>query len=388
MPDAIKAPPIPLSRPAMSAAEEAAAVAVLRSGWLTSGPKVKEFEAAFAAATGVADAIATSSGTAALHVGLHALGVGPGDEVITPSLTWVSAPNVICQTGARPVFCEVDPTTLDIDLDDVARLVTSRTKVIMPVDFGGRAVAMAPLMAFARARGLHVLEDASHAIGAVLHGRPVGSLADLTAFSFHPNKNITTGEGGMLVGNDPDLIRRSRSFRYHGVTRDSLNRHRNQGMLDYDAAAPGLKLVMGDIAAAVGLVQLGRLEAFITDRARLADAYFQGLAPFANAITLPAREDRPDCRHAWHLFTIRLPDRDGLRDRLAAALAEAAIGSGWHYRPVHELAWVVERGFSRPMPCTEAIGRTILSLPLFPSLGLDDVERVCATVGRFLEEQA
>jgi len=207
---------IALSRPAFGVEEEQAAAACIRSGWVTSGPRVAEFEKEFARAVGCEDAVAVSSGTAALHLALWLLDLAPGDEVITPSLTWVSVPNLVAILGGKPVFCDVDPETLNIDLAQAEKLVTPRTRAIVPVHFGGRAVDMEALGAFAKRHGLEVIEDAAHAIGGMQDGRPIGSHSGLVAFSFHPNKNISTGEGGMLSGTDAAKLKKARLLRYHG----------------------------------------------------------------------------------------------------------------------------------------------------------------------------
>ena len=360
--------PIPLSRPMFGAEEEAAVAECLRSGWVTSGPRVAQFEKAFAVMCGCEDAVATSSGTAALHLALWTLDLQPGDEVITPALTWVSVPNLVTLLGGRPVFCDVDPNTLSIDLDDAARVVGPRTRAIVPVHFAGRPVDMAAVHAFAAAHGIAVIEDAAHAIGATQAGQPIGSHSGLVAFSFHPNKNISTGEGGMLTGSDRKRLARARQLRYHGVTRDTYRRKGTSELPHYDTLQPGVKYILTDIAASIGLCQLAKLEEFNAARARLAARYRAALAPLANRLWIPSDDVRAGDRHVWHIFAIRVEDRDGWRDAVMQGLIDAGVGVGLHYRPVHEMSWVRERGFERPLPTTEAIGRTILSLPLYPGL--------------------
>ena len=379
---------IPLSRPSFGKEEESAVLECLRSGWVSAGPRVAEFEQAFAKLTGTDEAVATSSGTAALHLALWSLGLQPGDEVITPSFTWVSVPNLITLLGARPVFCDVDPETLCLDLQDAATVVTSRTKAIVTVHFAGRACDMDAIRSFAAAHRLVVIEDAAHAVGGAFQGRPIGSHSPLCAFSFHPNKNITTCEGGMLTGLDHDRLAFARRHRYHGVTRDTYKRMGGGQLPYYDEAEPGLKYIMTDVMAAIGLRQLAKVERFNATRARLAKRYREGLHALAGRVWVPPEDIRKESRHVWHLFTIRVEDIPGYRDHVMTKLEERGIGVGWHYRPVHELEWVRARNWGRPLPHTETIGRTILSLPLYPNMTNAQVDRVVAVLGDVLKHGA
>lgn len=367
---------IPLCRPIFGDDEIASVAECLRSGWVTSGPKVAEFERSFAALCGTEEALATSSGTAALHLALLSLDLRPGDEVITPALTWVSVPNLVALLGARPVFCEVDPATLNIDVADAARLITERTRAIVPVHFAGRPVDLSAVHALATTRDIVVIEDACHAIGSRYADRPIGSHSDLVAFSFHPNKNISTGEGGMLTGRDRARLSRARELRYHGVTRNSFAPVSGRQLPYYDDVRPGLKYIMTDIAASIGLCQLTKLERFNQARASIAERYREALAPLANYIWIPPDETTLANRHSWHLFTIRVKERDGLRDAVMQGLLDSGIGVGLHYRPVHEMVWVRQRGLACSLPVTESIGKTILSLPLYPDLTNEQVQRV------------
>ncbi len=390
MASSVESDRIPLSRPEFGPEEEAAVVACLRSGWVSSGPQVAAFEAEFAARVGCEDAVATSSGTAALDLALRTLDLQPGDEVITPSLTWVSLPNLVTQLGGRPVFCDVDPETMSLDLGDAERIVGPRTRAIAPMHYAGRSIDLTRLHEFARSHGLAVIEDAAHAIGGRFAGRPIGSHSGLVAFSFHPSKNITTCEGGMLTGLDRDRLARARALRYHGVTRDTFRRHANNRLPHYDCLHPGVKYIMTDMAAAVGSCQLRRLDAMNAARTRIAAAYRAALAPLANRLWIPSADGVPEDEHVWHLFVVRVPDQPGLRDQVMQGLLDSGIGVGLHYRPVHELTWVGERGWRRSLPATEQIGRTAITLPMFPSMTDAQVSRVADALARLLDaaEQA
>jgi len=377
---------IPLTRPCFGPEEEAAVSDCLRSGWLTAGPRVSMFERAFADFVGAPGAVAVSSGTAALHLALWSLDLQPGDEVITPSLTWVSAPNVIALLGARPRFCDVDPETLCLDIEDAASLVNERTRAIVPVHFAGRTCDMAALHAFAVAHDIAIIEDAAHAIGSEYGGRRIGAHSGMCAFSFHPNKNITTGEGGMLTGLDEDRLAFARLHRYHGLTRDTFVRMRAEKLPHYDDKSPGLKYIMTDVAAAIGACQLEKLEGFNRSRAALAAAYRERLHPLADRVWFPADDTAPGRRHAWHLFTVCVADRPGLREAVMSGLKRRGIGFGLHYLPVHEMSWVRERAWGRPLPVAERLGRTLLSLPMYPALTEGDVARVVSALEGALDE--
>lgn len=371
-----KPPPVPLSRPSFGPEEESAVIDCLRSGWITSGPRVAEFERAFAALCGTEEAVATTSCTAALHLALWSLDLKPGDEVITPALTWVSVPNLVALLGGRAVFADIDPDTLCMDPREIERLITPRTRAIVPVHFAGRAADIKAIRDIAQSRKLPVIEDAAHAVGGSALGRPIGSHSELVAFSFHPNKNITTGDGGMLTGTDREKLARARRLRYHGVSRDTYRRIGGASLPFYDAEAPGVKYVMTDIAAAIGLEQIKKLAAFNAARRRIAQLYRERLKGLGERLKIPAEESRAGHTHTWHLFTPCLEDRDGHRDRVMQTLLDAGIGVGYHYKPAHELAWIRERGWNRALPHTERVGRTIISLPLYPGLSDADVDRV------------
>jgi len=376
---------LPFSRPDIGASEIAAVAAVMRSGWITTGARGREFEAAFADYCGAAGAVALSSATAGIHLFLRLLGIGPGDEVITPSLTWVAAVNLITLAGARPVFADVDRDTLMVTPETVAPLITTRTRLIIPVHFAGAPLNLRPLRELARRHGIFLLEDAAHAVGAEYRGERIGRRGNVV-FSFHPSKNITCGEGGMFCSDDPKVRERLRRLRFHGLGVDAFDRTTQGRAPQAEVLEPGFKYNLTDIAAALGLGQLARLEDFIASRARLAQHYLELLAEVDEILPLQL-PDYP-LRHAWHLFVVRLRDcrEAGERDEFMAALKARNIGTGLHFRAVHEQQYYREtlrlpRG---RLPHTEWNSERILSLPLFPGMALEDVEAVVAAIKEIL----
>lgn len=372
-------PDVPFFRPSIGEAEIAAVTACLRSGWLTTGPNAAAFEREFAAALGGGvEAVAVSSATAALHLGLEALGIGPGDEVIVPTLTFTATAEVIRYLGAEPVLADVDPATLCLTPATANAAITGRTRAMMPVHFAGRPCDMTGLGALAAARGLAILDDAAHAFPAAHAGRPVGAGgAAATAFSFYANKTMTTGEGGMLVTADPGLARRARVMRLHGIDRDVFGRFTDpRAGWHYDVVAPGFKYNMTDLAAALGRVQLGRAAEFHARRAALAARYDAALA--ALPLALPPRA-APGDSHAWHLYVVRLTgDAPLARDALVAGLKAAGIGCSVHYRPLHRMsAWSDRPGArGRSFPAADEHFRRSLSLPLFMDMTAAEQDRV------------
>ena len=368
---------LPFCKPSISPVEERAVLDVLRSGWLTTGPRCAEFESTFALRVGAAHAVSLSSATAGLHLVLRALGIGPGDEVITPSLTWVSTPNLITLAGATPVFVDVDRDTLLVDADRFRAAITPRTRLIIPVHFAGAPVDMEPVRALATEHGVAVLEDAAHAIGTDLRGRPVGSRGT-SLFSFHPIKNITTGEGGMLCTDDAALADRVRRLKFHGLGLDAFDRRMQGRSPQAEVLEPGFKHNLTDLAAALGLAQLGRLDDFNARRGYWADRYREALRdlPGLLPLSVPAHPHR----HSHHLLIVRvLPERAGLdRDAFMAALKARNIGTGLHFRAVHLQKHYREAGGWRggPLPNTEWNSERICSLPLFPDLTEADFQDV------------
>ncbi|MEU4792141.1 DegT/DnrJ/EryC1/StrS family aminotransferase [Micromonospora tulbaghiae] len=366
--------------------EIAEAVDALRSGWLTTGPKTARFEAGVRELTGAEDAFAVNSCTAALHLALLAGGVGAGDEVITPSLTFCAIANVIARVGATPVLVDVLPDQLNLDPAAVAAAVSGRTRAIVAMHYGGHPCEMDELREIADQHGLLLIEDAAHAIGAQYRGRPVGSLGDLAAFSFYANKNITTGEGGMLVGR-ADLVRSARLLGRHGLSRVAWQRHGDRGPADYDVLEAGLKYNMSDVLAAVGVHQLKRLPEFLARRGVIAARYSQELAGLPG-LWLPGTA--ADVRHAWHLYPVQVsPGRAGMdRDALAEALAAAGIATSIHFTPIHRLARYRDLADPAAMPHTERAADRLLSLPCYPAMTDDDVSRVIAAIRQAWGEPA
>jgi dTDP-4-amino-4,6-dideoxygalactose transaminase len=377
---------LPFAPPALGDEEIAEVVETLRSGWIATGPRVARFEVAFAEAVGAPAALALSSGTAGLHLSLCALGVGPGDRVVTTPMTFCSSVHVIEQAGAVPVLVDVEPGTLNIDPERVAAAVerTPRVRAIEPVHLYGHPCEMDALLDIAERYGLALVEDAAHALPAAYRGRMVGAPAaavtDLTAFSFYATKNLTTGEGGMLTG-PPDLLERARTLSLHGMSRDAYRRYAQGGSWRYDVVAAGFKYNMTDVQAALGLVQLRRLASFQARRREVVaryDAAFAGL----EELELPVRQ--PHVEHAWHLYVIRLHlDRLAV-DRAAfiAELTERRIGTSVHFIPVHLHPYYRDRyGFTpADFPVASREYERIISLPLHPGLTDEDVEDVIEAV--------
>jgi dTDP-4-amino-4,6-dideoxygalactose transaminase len=377
---------LPYCRPSIEEDEIAEVTEVLRSGWLTTGPRTQQFEREFAQTAGSDYAIALNSGTSALHLALAAAGIGPGDEVITTPLTFCACANVIVQLGAAPVLADICEDDLNIDPEQVERLVTSRTKAIMAVDFAGQPCRFDELRSIAGRHSLFLLEDAAHSAGAFYRGKPVGSIADATAFSFYPTKNMTTGEGGMLTTNSADLERDARVLSLHGMSHDAWRRYQKNASWAYDVVAAGFKYNMSDIQAALGLVQLRRLPELNQSRSALAVRYEQLLA---GCSLVQLQHARPELQHAWHLYVIRLRLENLRIDRaeFIEALQQRGIGVSVHFIPIHHHSFFREGfGFSPVgLPVTEKIFPEILSLPLYPAMTDADVERVAAAVREIAE---
>ncbi len=368
-----------MSRPTIEADDLQGVADVLQSGWLTAGPVVAKFEAALAAAAGAPHGIAVASGTAGMQLVLHALDLRPGDEVITPSMTFASTVNMITLAGAVPVFVECDYGTLNLKVDDVEAKLTSRTRAFLPVHFAGLPCDLDPLDALARARGIPVIEDAAHALGTTYRGRPAGG-GNTAVFSFHPIKNITTGEGGMITTHDAALARRLRRLKFHGIAQDAWTRYGPGGDPAYEIGEPGFKATLTDLQAALGLSQLAKLGRFNARRAELAARYRRGLAGVAG-LDLPATPAYPHS-HAWHLFVVKVTGvpRPAFLDGLAAR----NIGYGLHFPPCHRLDYVVKRFGAVALPETERAGDRLVSLPLFPGMADADVDDVCAAIREIL----
>ena len=377
-------PFLPFALPEIGEAEIAEVVDTLRSGWLTTGPKAKRFEQDFAAFLGDTSlhTVAVNSATAGLHLALEALGIGSGDEVITTTHTFTATAEVVRYLGADVRLVDIDPVTLNIDPVAVEAAITPRTKAIVPVHFAGLAADMPRLLAIARRHGLKVVEDAAHALPTTCGGALVGTLAsDATVFSFYANKTITTGEGGMLVTRDAALALRARTMRLHGMNRDAFDRFTaTVPSWYYEVVAPGYKYNLTDIAAALGIHQLRRADAFQQQRELLATAYDDALSDLP--LLLPPRPLLLD-RHSWHLYVVRLADGAGIaRDRLIERLYAAGIGCSVHYIPLHLHPYWRDRYSLTPamFPASQHAFERMVSLPLYTRMGPGDVQRVAAAV--------
>ena len=375
---------LPYCRPVLTEEEIAAVVTSLRNGWLTTGPMVKELEASFVRASGVKHAVALNSCTAALHVGLHALGVGPGDEVIMPSLTFVAGAQCTLELGATPVFADVDPETLSITVDTIAPLVNERTKAIIPMPYGGRPLDIATIVEFAHERGIRVLEDAAHAVGMLDRGEWSGARSDAAAYSFYATKNLTTAEGGILLTNDDAIAERARVLGLHGMDKDAWKRYTATGSWRYDVTEPGFKYNLADPLAAIGVEQLKRLDAMQARRDQIAKRYIDGLAQLPG-FSVQKRPHNAGDRHSWCMFAILVDEkRCGVdRDSLIEALRDANIGTSVHYIPTHQFSGYRSLEKS-PLPNTESVARRLLSLPLYPGMSDEDAHDVLAALERIV----
>lgn len=369
-------------------------VDTLKSAWIGTGPRTQRFEKEFAEYIGCDAALAVNSCTAGLHLALLASGIGPGDEVLVTALTFVASSNVIIHSGATPVFVDIDPRTLNLDLDDLQRKITARTKAILPVHFAGLPVDMKALDAIATPRGIKVIEDAAHAVGASIDGRKIGSGKNLTAFSFYANKNMTTGEGGMITAGTMDDETRSylSAMRLHGLSNDAWRRFHTKAMVQSDVIGAGYKYNMTDLQAALGLHQLRRLEGFLTKRETVAARYRRELSdlPGVRFQEIPNHYGR--LRHGLHLFVLIL-ERNAFRvdrDNIVAALRAENIGATVHYGSVPTHRYYRERypDARRNTPIANVVGDTILSLPLRPDFTDHDTADVVEAVRKVLNHYA
>ncbi|MDR3400886.1 MAG: UDP-4-amino-4,6-dideoxy-N-acetyl-beta-L-altrosamine transaminase [Chthoniobacter sp.] len=370
---------LPYGRQTIDDDDIAAVVDVLRSDWLTTGPKVDEFERAFAEFTGTAHAVAVCNGTAALHAAMAALGIGPGDEVIVPAITFVATANAVVYQGGTPVFADVDPETLLLDPAEVRRLITPRTRAIAAVDYAGQPCDYEALRAIAREHNLKLLADACHALGGTDQGRPVGSLADISTFSLHPVKPIATGEGGVIVTNDADLAGKMRVFRNHGITTDFRQREK-VGAFFYEMTETGYNYRLSDIHCALGLSQLRKLPGWVRRRQEIAAQYDRAFAGHAAVRPLGKRAG---VSHAYHLYAIRLA-RHLDRGEVFRALRAEGIGTNVHYLPVYLHPFYREHFGLQPGLCprAEEAYAQLLTLPLFPSMSDADVGSVVSALER------
>jgi dTDP-4-amino-4,6-dideoxygalactose transaminase len=366
---------LPFTRPTLDEETIQSVVEVLRSGWLATGPKVAALENELSKYLGGRPVRTQTSATAGMEMALRACGIGPGDEVITPALSFVATANVIVRVGARPVFVDVGLDSRNIDFAQVEAAITPRTRAIMPVHFAGLPPDMERLYEIAARRKLRVIEDAAHAIGSAWRGRRIGSFGDLVCFSFHPNKNMTTIEGGAISGGSPDELRAIELERWHGQVKSGVD--------GFDTLIAGGKSNLSDVAAAVGLGQLRRLEEFNTRRRELIARYFE-LWKDNPPVRLPERGDEG---HSWHVFTPLLPldEVRMTRPQFMEAMKAEGIAVGVHYPAIHLFTAYRAMGYREgQFPNAERIGRQTVTLPLFPTMQLEDVDRVVASVGKVL----
>lgn len=368
---------LPYCRPALDEDDIQAVVDTLRSGWLTTGPKVVEFEREFARAAGTRHAIALSSCTAGMHVALLAAGVGPGDEVITPSLSFVAGANTIRQVGATPVFCDVERASLCATIDEIAPLITPRTKAVMTMHFAGRPAAAQPIVEHCAPRGIAVIEDAALAVGTLDDGRWPGTRTTAAAFSFYATKNVTTGEGGMVVTDDDAIADRIRTLALHGMDKDAWKRYERGGAWRYDVIALGYKYNLADLGAAIGLGQLRKLDALQRRREEIAQRYLEAIDRIEGVSAAALGRMGPRDRHSWCVFPISIDEaRAGIsRDAAIEALKAANIGTSVHYIPSHLFTAYATMPHG-PLPVTDAEWKKLISLPLFPGMSDDDVTDV------------
>lgn len=370
---------LPFARPDVGAEEAEAAAEAIRSGWLTTGPRAAAFEAEFADSLGGdVHAVAVNSATAGMHLALEALGVGPGDEVLVPVWTFTATAEVVRYLGADPVFVDIDPATLNIDLVRAREAVTARTKVLMPVHFAGLAVDHEAIEALATDAGLAVVEDAAHAFPTTSRGVLVGTGASVaTVFSFYATKTMTTGEGGMIVTADAAVAERVRTMRLHGISRDVFNRYTSEvPSWHYEVVAPGFKYNLSDPAAAIGRVQLRRARDMASRRATIAARYDEA---FAHLPLVPPSGPRPGDAHAWHLYVIRLHDKAPVdRDNFIERMARSRVGCSVHFIPLHKHPYWRDRYrlADSDFPVASAEFERVVSLPIFSSMTDADVDRV------------
>lgn len=379
-------PFIPLSKPSISEDEIAAVADVLRSGWITTGAKNAELEQLVCDITGARYAVALSSATAGMHLLLKSLDIGPGDEVITPSMTWVSTANQIELCGATPVFVDVNRDTLMVEASMIEPLITERTRLIVPVHYAGASLDLAPLRQLAERHGIPLIEDAAHAIGTKYNGRPVGE-SGTAIFSFHPIKNITTGEGGMFCTDDAGLAEKIRQLRFHGLGVDAFDRETQGRAPQAEVLTPGYKYNLPDMNAVLGIGQLKRLDDLNNRRTEIARLYTDQLSEVDEI--QPLQVPGYTMTHCWHLYIIRL-DIEKLamsRDGFMQALKEKQVGSGLHFRATHTQKYYREKyADTVVLPDTEWNSERICSLPLYPDMTDDDVYRVVDAIKQVIAE--
>ncbi|MBN1764138.1 MAG: UDP-4-amino-4-deoxy-L-arabinose aminotransferase [Sedimentisphaerales bacterium] len=379
---------LPFSRPSITEEDIAAVADVLRSGWITTGARAAEFENHFRDYVDSRGALAITSATAGMHLALKTMGIGPGDEVVTPSLTWVSTVNLIVLAGATPVFADIDRDTLMVDAETIRPCLTDKTRLIIPVHFAGAPADMNSIRALAQAHDIGIIEDAAHAAGTYYDGEPVGHTGT-AIFSFHPIKNITTCEGGMFCSDDAELLERVRRLKFHGLGVDAYDRQTQGRSPQAQVLEPGYKYNLPDTLAVLGIRQLQRLDEFNRKRTQLALYYQEQLSEIEEII--PLREPSYSMRHTWHLFIVRVDmDRAGLsRDDFMSELKKRNIGTGLHFRAVHQQKYYQDHMamWSGKLPNTEWNSDRICSLPLFPDMEPEDIDDVVESIKEVLSEK-
>jgi perosamine synthetase len=379
---------VPFHAPSIGEEEIAEVVDTLRSGWLTTGPKVGRFEREFAAAIGARHAVALNSGTAALHLALEAAGVKSGDEVVIPTYTFAATGEVVTYLGARPVLADCAPHTLNVDTSTLEPCLTPRTKAMIPVHIAGQPCDMDPILELARHRGISVIEDAAHALPTTYKGRLVGTLGDLTAFSFYATKTITTGEGGMVTTEREEYAARVKQMSLHGLSGDAWNRYTDKGRWYYDIEAFGFKYNLTDVAAALGLRQLHRIHEFHGCRRRIAEAYNEAFGGLETCVT---PRELPGGTHAWHLYILELnlPALKTTRNEVVEALRLRGVATSVHFRPLHlHSVYRDSYGYREgQFPSAEAAFERAVSLPIYPGMTENDVNHVIEVVRRTLGER-
>ena len=378
---------LPFHVPEIGEEEVESLVETLRSGWLTTGPKVKRFEEDFAKYIGCQHAVAVNSGTAALHLALDAVGIQEGDEVIVPTMTFTATAEVVLYFKAKPVLVDCDPDTFNIDPLDIERKITAQTKAIIPVHMAGQSCNMARIMEIARRHKLKIIEDAAHALPSRFNGKMIGTIGDVTCFSFYVTKPIATGEGGMAVTDNPEWAERMRVMSLHGISKDAWKRYTNEGSWFYEVLFPGYKYNLTDIAAALGIEQLKKCDRFWQARKQIAAAYDDGFAAVPE-IRRPVR--MPNTQHAWHLYIIQL-ETERLRINRAefiTALKDQGIGTSVHFIPLHLHPYYREAFGYKPedFPTASRVFERIISLPIYPAMSEKSVQRVIAAVTDIIKQ--
>jgi perosamine synthetase len=378
---------LPFHVPEIGDEEIQSVLETLRSGWLTTGVKVKQFEEKFARYTNAKYAVAVNSCTAALHLALDAVGLKEGDEVIVPTLTFTATAEVVLYFKAKPVLVDCQPGTLNLDPDQIERKLTPKTRAIIPVHFAGQPCRMDPILDIARKHRLTVIEDAAHALPALHGDRMIGTIGDITCFSFYATKTITTGEGGMATTDNPEWADRMRMMSLHGISKDAWNRYSAEGSWYYEVLFPGFKYNLTDLAAALGVEQLKKCDRFWRARKRIAEIYNERLADLAEIVTPVVS---PNLQHAWHLYVIQLSLETLRVDRnqFIEALREKGIGTSVHFIPLHLHPFYREAFAYAPgdFPVATAAYRRIVSLPIYPKMTQQDIDRVIDAVREIVRQ--